>query len=169
MNNRVNLCLSLFTATLLGEVVGIHAQSNSREKLARLSEEKADISKMDLILLNTRVAVLQQILKDDLSLPVMPTSISYDADKQKIRTSVYVDPAFLAKANAAQLNKSFDSRATGLCIAPALAVGNFLKVALPQPPKEYCVISFFTHTLDASGHLQTEEVATFEDGKLTMK
>ncbi|HLZ50596.1 MAG TPA: hypothetical protein VKP61_07595 [Candidatus Acidoferrum sp.] len=169
MNNKVNLCLSLFIAALLGAVVGLHAQSNSREKLARLSEEKADISKMDLILLNTRVAVLLQILKDDLSLPVLPTSISYNADKQKIRTSVYVDPEFLARANAVQLSKSFDSRATGLCIAPTLAEGNFLRAALPEPPKEYCVISFFTHTLDAAGHLQTKEVAIFEDGKLTMK
>jgi len=131
--------------------------------------EKADITKMDLILLNTRIAVLQQMLKDDLSLPLVPTSISYDAEKQKILTSVYVDPAFLAKANVAQLSKTLNSRATGLCIAPELAEGNLPHLFPVQPPREYCVIRFFTHTLDGAGQAQTKDVASFEDGKLSLK
>jgi hypothetical protein len=166
VSSKMNLFLSLFAATLFGFVAGLYAQSTSGAKLAKLSEEKADITKMDLILLNTRVAVFQEILKDELSLPLIPTNITYDSEKQKIRTSVYVDPAFLAKVNVAQLSKTLDSRATALCIAPALAEGNFHYMFPVQPATEYCVIRFFTHALDGAGHVQAKDVATFEDGTL---
>jgi hypothetical protein len=161
--------LGLVVASLSGLVVGLHAQSGSGAKLARLPDEKAAISKMDLILLNTKVAVLQQMLKDDLSLPFVPTSIIYDTDKQKIRTSVYVDPGFLAKTNTAQLSKALDSRATALCIAPTLAEGNFTYLFPVQPPSEYCAIRFFTLTLDGAQHVQPKDVASFEDGKMALK
>ncbi len=169
MSNKVNAFLRLFLVMLLGVVLGVYAQTNSRAKLSTLSEERADVSKMDLILLNTRIAVLQQMLKDDLSLPLVPTSISYDADKQKIRTSVYVDPAFLAKTNPAQLSKALESRATNLCVAPALAERNFRYLVPVGPPDGYCAISFFTHSLDAAGHVQTKEVASFDGGQLTVR
>jgi hypothetical protein len=169
MGTKLSLFLSLSVAALLGLVIGLHAQSNTGPKLSKLSDEKVEISKMDLILLNSRIAALQQLLKDDLSLPFVPTSISYDVEKQKIRTSVYIDPAFLAKASATQLNKALDSRATNLCITPALAEGNFGYMAPIQPPREYCAIRFFTLALDAGGHAQTREVASFEDGRLILK
>lgn len=169
MHRRANSFLGLFGAMLIGVVIGLHAQPNSGVKLAKLSAEKADISRMDLILMNTRIALLRQMLKDDLSLPLAPTSITYDADKQKILTSVYVDSAFLAKANAPQLGKTLDSRATGLCIAPAMAEGNSRYLFSVQPPIEYCAVRFFTHTLDGAGRVQTKDVASFEDGKLTIK
>src|ERR1700722_14356253 len=120
--------LGLVTAMLIGIVVGLYAQSNSDARLAKLSEEKAEISKMDLVLLNTRVAVLQQILSDDSALPFVPTSIIYDTDKKKIRVSVHVDPAFLAKTNANQLGGVLEARAAGLCIAPEMAEGNFVSM-----------------------------------------
>jgi hypothetical protein len=169
VSNKMNQFLSLFAATLFGLVVGLNAQSTSGGRLAKLSDEKAEISKMDLILLNTKIAVLQQMLKDDLSLPLAPTGITYDPDKQKIRTSVYVDPAFLAKVNATQLSKTLDSRATDLCVAPTLAEGNFRYLVPVGPPKEYCAVWFYTYTLDRAGHVQTKDVARFEDGKLTMQ
>lgn len=169
VTKRVILFLSLLIATLLGLVVGLYAQSNSAARLARPYEERAEISKMDLVLLNTRVEVLQQMLKDDLSLPFAPTSFGYDVDKKKIRVSVYVDPVVLAKTNASQLTKTLETRATSLCVAPELADGNLLLMFPVQPPNEYCVIKFFTHVVDPSGHVQPKDIATFEDGKLTLK
>ena len=74
MGTKLSLFLSLSVAVLLGLVIGLYAQSNTGAKLSKLSEEKAEISKMDLILLNSRVAALQQLLKDDLSLPSVPAS-----------------------------------------------------------------------------------------------
>jgi hypothetical protein len=101
--------------------------------------------------------------------PVVPTSISYDSEKRKIRTSVFVDPAYLAKATAAQLSQTFDSRAADLCIAPALAEGNLPYLISLQPAREHCEIRFFTHAADGAGQLQAKDVASFENGKLSLK
>jgi len=168
VTKRVKQFLILSVAATFGLAVGLYAQSAVGAKLARLSEEKAELTKMDVILLNTRIAVLQEMLKDDLSVPLVPTSITYDTESRKIRTSVFVAPSFLSKVNASQLSKSLDSRATSLCIAPSMAEGN-LPAVFSLAPKEYCVIRFFTHTLDSSGHVQVKEVAQFEDGKLSLK
>ena len=170
MAKKVKQFLSMSIAAAFGLVVGAYAQSTVGAKLARLSEEKPEITKMDLILLNTRIAVLQEMLKDDLSIPLAPTSITYDAENQKIRTSVFVDPSLHSKLNVTQLHKTLESRATSLCIAPAMADGNFPNLlSLQAAPKEYCVVRFFTNTLDSSGHVQTKEVAQFEGGKLSLK
>lgn len=166
--NRLAGNLGLCFAMAFGLVVGLYAQSNSAERLAKLSEGKAEISKMDLVLLNTRVSVLQDMLKDDLLLPFVPASFKYDSDKKKIRISVYIDPLVLAKTNVSELTKKLGSRATDLCLAPELAHGNFPYMFPIQPPNEYWVIEFFTHSLDSSGHVQRKDVATFEGGKLTM-
>ncbi len=78
MTKRVKQFLILSVAATFGLAVGLYAQSAVGAKLARLSEEKAELTKMDVILLNTRIAVLQEMLKDDLSVPLVPTSITYD-------------------------------------------------------------------------------------------
>lgn len=167
-NKRLHLFFSLLAAMLLGLVVGLYAQS-SAVRLAKLSEEKAEISKMDLVLLNTRVEVLQQMLKDDLALAFAPTSFRYDSDKKKIRIAVHVDPALLAKANVNQLVKTLEARATGLCIAPYLAEGNFVYMFPVTPPKDYCAVRFFTDARGSAGDFEPKDVATFEDGKLAVK
>lgn len=118
MTKRLRMFLSLLAAMLVGLVVGLYAQSNSAARLAKLSEEKAEITKMDLVLLNTRVGVLQQMLKDDLGLTFTPTSFRYDSDKRKIRIAVHVGSAWLAKANINQLSKTLETRATALCRVP---------------------------------------------------
>ena len=168
MNKTIRLILSLFVAVFLGLVVGLYAQSNSAARLAKLSEEKAEISKMDLVLINTRIGVLQQTLKEDLGVPFTPTSFSYDADKKKIRIAVYIASTLLVKANASQLSKTLETRGTALCVAPNLAEGNFRYMFPVQPPKDYCAIRFFTDALSPAGELQTKDVATYEDGKLTL-
>ncbi|SRR5713226_9502298 len=170
MSKRVTLFLSLVVAMLFGVLLGLYAQSNSATRLAKLSEEKAEISKMDLVLLNTRVEVLLQMLKDDLELPFTPTAFRYDADKKKIRIAVHVALAFLAEASSNQISKTLQARATTLCVAPELADGNLAYMFPIQPPQEYCAIRFFTEALSRTGDVQTNsEVASFEDGKLILK
>jgi hypothetical protein len=169
VSKKLSMCLSLLAATLVGLVVGLYAQSNSASRLARLSEEKAEISKMDLVLLNTRVGVLQEMLKDDLTLPFIPTSFKYDVDNRKIRIAVYVAPTLLVKTNANQLVKTLENRAAQFCTSPELAEGNFVYMFPVQPPTEYCAIRFFTDALDREGHVEPKDVAVFEDGKLTMR
>jgi hypothetical protein len=101
--------------------------------------------------------------------PLVPTSISYDSEKRKIRTSVFVDAAYLGKATAAQLSQTLHSRATDLCIAPALAEGNLPYLISLQRAREHCEIRFFIHAADGAGQLQTKDVASFENGKMSLK
>jgi len=169
MIKKAEICFGLCGAMLVGFVVGLYAQSNSAARLTKLSEDKAEISKMDWVLLNTKTSVLQQMLKDDLSLPFAPTSFAYDADKKKIRVSVHVDPTVLTKMSANQLTKTLESRATSLCVTPGLADGNLPYMLSIQPPKEYCAVRFFTLTVDSSGRVEPKDVAMFEDGKLNMR
>ncbi len=169
MSKKLRMCLSLLAAMLVGIVVGLYAQSNSASKLAKLSEEKAEISKMDLVLLNTRVGVLQEILKYDLAIPFLPTSFKYDVDNKKIRIAVYVAPTLLANTKSNQLVKTLENRAAQFCTSPELAEGNFVYMFPVQPPTEYCAIRFFTDALDREGHVEPKDVAIFEDGKLAMK
>lgn len=167
MINRTGKYLGAFVAAALGFVAGVYAQSQSASSLAKLYQEKAEISKMDLVLVNTRIGVLQEMLKEDLSVPYAPTSISYDGDEQKIRVAVFVDPAVPTKMNRSQLASTLEKRAIGLCIETKMADGNLPYMLVV--PKDFCAVRFFTHTLDASGHIQPTDVAVFDSGKLTMK
>lgn len=172
MRNR-KAVLSVSTAVgvlVLGVAIGIWAQSTS---MAKLAEEKAGISKMDWILLNTRIHVLEQALKDDLAVPLVASAYSFDVEKQQVGISVYVSPAWLGKTDFAAVNKALSARATALCVAPALAQrGEYLAsmmFAPGKPPKGYCSIRFFTHSLDRSGNLTAKDVALYEAGQLVVK
>jgi hypothetical protein len=173
MKNRhaIVLLATGVSALVFGVAIGICAQSASISKLAA---ERADLSKMDWILLNTRVHVLEQALKEDLAVPLVPTSYSFEQEKQKISISVYVSPVWLAKTNVQEANKSLSVRASFLCGAPFLAQqGEFFvsmfKVSGEKPPKDYCSIRFFTHGLDRSGNLTVKDVALYEAGQLVVK
>lgn len=168
MTKVVKQFFVIFCAVLFGIAVGVYAQSTIGAKLAKLSEEKAELTKMDLVLMNTRIGVLQGILLDDLNVPIVPTSFTYDSKNQKIVTSAFVQPAFLSKSNSAQLNKLFDSHAASLCLAPLESEGNFATVfGLTMAPRAYCVVHFFTSE-NVAGNATTKEVALYSDGKLTI-
>src|SRR5205823_13076764 len=49
MIKKAEMCIGLCAATFVGLVVGLYAQSNSAARLTRLSEDKAEISKMDWV------------------------------------------------------------------------------------------------------------------------
>ncbi len=125
---------------------------------------------MDWILLNTRLFVLEQTLKDDLALPLSPTSYSYEAEKRKIRIAVNVNPTWLASHKTEQVMKNLSARATSLCIAPALADKTLtMAIGLGKTPNQYCSIYFFTLVFDKAGNLQPKDVAVYEDGELAMR
>ena len=167
--SSITMVLWMLAGVVLGVASGLYSQTPS---LAGLVEEKANISKMDWAILNTRVYVLEQTLKDDLSLPLSPTHYRYDPEKHKIRISVHVNFSWLAKSNFNQVSQALSARATALCIAPTGAQdGELLAwfLTLEKPPVEYCAIRFFTVILDADGNIGPKDVASFEDGELVMK
>ena len=168
--NRVFILL-LIAALSLGFALGVFSQS---PPLARLAEESASISKMDWMLLNTRVYVLEQALKDDLGLSMTPTSYSYDSERHQIRIALYVDPSWLAKTGRDQVNKAFSVRATSICVAPVIAQGasgDLLMVVrlLESSPVDWCAVRFFTLGLDSKGNIEPKYLATYERGRLTIE
>jgi hypothetical protein len=166
MTKRLKQFIMIFSAVLFGIVVGAYSQTFGA-KLAKLSEEKAEITKMDLVLMNTRIG---GILIDELAVPIVPTSFTYDSKNQKIVTTAFVNPAFLSKSNPAQLSKVLDSHATSLCLAPLESEGNFATVfGLTMAPRAYCVVHFFTRSPDVAGYAIAREVAKYMDGKLSLE
>ena|SRR6266576_3624753 len=160
--------IALLVAASLGFGFGVLAQSSS---LQRLADERVNISRMDWVLLNTRVFVLEQTLKDDLSLPINATDFSYDSENQKIRIAVSIDAVWLASKNGGQVTKDLETRSTSLCIAPTLADKSLTMMGLGAriPPKQYCSIRFFTLGLGKDGKVEPRDVALFEDGKIILK
>lgn len=149
---------------------GLTGDLCSTFSISKLAEEKADISKMDWLLLNTRAQVLEESLKDDFSLPLNPTSFSYDSERQLVRISVFVSPTWMAKTSAEQ-TKILSKRATSLFMSPFLAgAGESSYIYMfARAPKEHCSIRFSTPALDTAGNSILKDVAIFESGNLQMK
>jgi hypothetical protein len=169
MNNQAKQYLPILVAAFFGLVVGLAAQSRTTEQLTKLSSESANPSKMDIILLNTRINLLQQSLQGDISAPFVPTSLTYDTEGRKIRISVHVEATVPGKMNLGQLTKALEHHAENICIAPSLADGNIQYLLQLGKPKDYCTIRFFTYDLDSTGHVQPRDIAAYEDGRLSLK
>lgn len=163
---KTAITLTLVATLCFGMALGAHLQSTS---LNTLASESATISKMDWILLQTRMHVLEQALKDDLSLSLTSTGYHFNSATGKIHSSVYVNPSWLSQTNFDQVKAAFSRRATALCIAPAAANVSSALSLLEQGPVQYCSIHFFTISLTAKKPgIKRKDIATFENGKLTI-
>jgi hypothetical protein len=125
-----------FVVLAMGVV--LYAQSAS---LIKLADEEMKISKMDWVLLNTRVHILEEMMKDDLSAPFSPTSYSFDRQRGKLRIAVYVDPSW-SKRRLDEVSDAFSKRGTSLCVAPTLAQHGQQVAMFLTPPKDYCSILY---------------------------
>ena len=153
---------------LFGAVIGVFSQSFS---LQRFAQETATVSKMDWILLNSRVRVLEELVRDDLSVPLVPTSYSFDKDDERIRIAVKVDPTWLGRSNLSEAKSKLTSRAQHLCLAPWLSEhGQFGMLFLEKAPVKLCRVIFFTPQIDKSGKsVVPKDVAVYENGELVLK
>lgn len=162
--------LLVISTLVLGFWLGSTAGQESRSSpFTGLTEQAANPSKMDWLILNTRVLVLEQTLKDQLSVPLSPTQYRFSSEKQEIQISVYVDLAWLAKRSSASTDEALSKRALELCFAPTMTAPPEYLVALmgaQKPPKDYCSISFWTHALTESGQLTVKDLAVYEKGIL---
>lgn len=161
---RAALMLALVATLCLGMAFGAHQQSANLNSLA---SEPATISKMDWILLQTRVHVLEQALKDDLALSLTSTGYQFNSATGKIHSNVYVNPSWLSQTNFDQVKEAFSRRAAALCIAPAAANISSILSLMKEPPNQYCSIRFFTISLATEGSgINRKDIATYENGKL---
>lgn len=165
-----NSKLPVFVALTFGCYLGLMASQTSKSAaMSQLAEQAANPTKIDWILLNTRVAFLEKILRDQLAVPLVPTQWSFEGDSQQIRIAVYADPSWLAKRSAANRDEALKKRALELCVSPLIA-GQFEYVGAlmgsEKPPADFCAVRFWTHAMTESRELTTKDVALYEKGVL---
>ena len=153
---------------ILISLIGAYSRSQSNV-LEGLAEEKATISKMDWILLNSRLNLLEKALRIDVSVPMSLSGQYYDRTKKKFLTSIRVDPAWLGKSSPEKVKGTLDSHAADVCletiIVQAKNGGSFA-----VQPKDICCVEFFTSQFTKSrGYTNATHVATWENGELTLK
>src|SRR5260221_619017 len=104
----------LLIGAVLGAVVGVRSQSNNAG-LDQMASEKANLSKMDVLLMNARIDALQSILLGDLSVPLVPQTYRYDDKQHKIEIRVFVNPSWLSKKNVETLKSDLNDEVASAC------------------------------------------------------
>ncbi len=170
MSKRPIASIALVSCCLVvGFLVGAYSQTESNP-FEKLAAERANISKVDWILLNTRIRVLEETHRWELPLSFTPTSYSYDLQKQRIRVAIFVDPTWFSKHNVSQASEEFSKRADRIRAAVLTAEHGQLYSLLGKDLTKYYSIIFFTGVLDESGKSASpKDLAIYEDGKLTLR
>src|SRR2546426_1068825 len=109
----------ILVASLAGFCMGVLSQSRENP-LPKLAKQTETVSSSDWLLLRTRVQVLEQALKDDLSLPLAVTDLVYDRGQQRMKFVVSVNGVWLAKTGLDIAANAFRNRASSLCVQPVL-------------------------------------------------
>jgi hypothetical protein len=168
----------VFSALVVGWITIAHSQSKPDQKLKaesmdlikKLVFEKADISKMDWILLNAKLDALRDVFKDDLAQPMTLTGFGFDRGRTVIK--VYVNPDWLARNSITEVGNAFKSR------APKVMFSVFdnlwpeaVKAGVPVNQfADFCSVEFLTfHSDKETSKIIPETVAVYEEGKLELK
>lgn len=155
--------LALSPVSLLG------IQSQERQ-LALLAKERAEISRMDWVLLNAEVSVLRTIFVNTLKVPISPMRVYYDEDRNRIVWNANVDFAWYAKATLEDVKRLLEEAALTYCLdGITLSIMMHGRTFVPGPPIEFCSVSFSKLALNESGELTREGVASYANGQLVLK
>jgi len=150
----------IITAMLATNLFG---QSNATP-LSRLVSEPAKLSQMDLILIRTRLFVIENPLDVSRSPELNPTSFSFDSERNKIRIAVRVDSDWLKKANLDTLKQALTTTGLSLCVDVKLAN----PFELLTTPADFCYMTFFTRIV-ASSEVIAKDVAEYSAGTLIVR
>lgn len=158
----------LISSAVLVSLIGTYSHSQSN-LLEGLTKEKATISKMDWILLNSRLNLLEKALRNDLSVPLSLSGQYYDQKKKKFKTGIKVDLVWLSKSSPERIKSTLASYAADVCletiITQAASGGSFA-----VQPKDSCYVEFFTSQPSKSrDYTGVKSVATWENGELILK
>ena len=162
------------SAIIGGFILGAYSQSKpdqnldeekASNNLQKLADEKAEISKLDWVLLKARVDALQDAIKDDLKQPLTATAFFYDHVRKKIVITVFVDPVWLAGKGIGDVKNSFENRAAKL---NAKAFINLTDEGVIATGPYYCSVEFYHLTL-VGQDLKIKPIAEWEKGQLILK
>lgn len=154
--------LALSPVSLLG------IQSQERQ-LALLAKERAEISRMDWVLLNAQVDVLRTLLVEKLKLPISPMTVFYDSERDRITWNANVDYSWYARATIEEAKRQLEKAALVYCTDGTMVnVMTRGYTPISKAPREYCSVRFSKLALDDAGELGREEVAEYSNGKLIL-
>lgn len=167
MRNPTPSKLSITGSLIIGVCLGVAAAQSS--SFTTLAEQRATPSKMDWILVNTRIVILEQALRDQLSVPLVLTDYQFNTEEELFQIAVYADLGWLTKKGQPARDEAFKKRAVELCAAPMLArQPEYIAATLQtkKRPAESCSVRFWTHSMHESGQLTIRDVAIYEKGVL---
>ncbi len=145
--------------------------------VSKLAGEKAEVSKLDLVLLTARIRLLEQRMAHPEQLNESVVSMYYNKASQRVVVRSWVAPEWSAAASLETAKKELSKEATEYCVDGLLMAiaelpdgAMYVSMAGPStPPKSFCEVDFFTWEINKKGDLGTKDVATFEDGELRLK
>jgi hypothetical protein len=151
---------------IAGFIAGAHSQSKSFD-LERFDSEKAEVSKIEWILLESRIRILEDVLRDDLRIPLTLLNQYYDSKKKKVISVVRVDTTWLNTKSVTEVKNQLDAWAARVCLAPMLTnygAKNLIFLSA-RAPKDYSYVEF--NCLEQNLHVK--QIAIYENGELTLK
>ena len=160
--------LGLAAGLVLGATLQLHSQSQ-KPSLASLSEQKAEISKMDWLLLKAQIGAFQWMIYHDLTNPVVPMSYWYDPENNRIISSQLVRPEWYREANLEQAKVILTNRAATYCVEFLVSLPIVELFQIRPEIKSACTVNFYTLATGESGELGRKDIATYQDGQLILK
>jgi hypothetical protein len=152
----------------------IHAQaqtpkSDTPRRVSQLAEEKMEVSKLDWIMLNARVKIVEQIPVFGASHHTSALGMSYDRDKKQVSVRGFVDPDWIARVKIDEMKKALLSDAALYCVQGlGFAEADAGELSTSFNVNNDCRVDFFTWTKDGVGNLGTKDIATASGGQLVL-
>jgi len=140
--------------------------------LNTLAAEKAEISKLDWILMVARVRSLEYKMAHNLSQPASEVGIRYDRQHGKVIVAGFVDLEWLDRAKLDDLKKRLTAEALEYCVdgltMAAFDQGFLAGVRATESLKSDCVVQFFTWELGQRG-VERKDIAKYQNGQLILE
>lgn len=160
--------LGLGVGMLLGGAVGVYSQ-HATSYLGDVSREKADISKLDWVLLQAQLQTFEWMFFHDFTNPVIPMAYRYDPRENRVISSHLVRPEWYAATNLEKASEVLKARGATYCTALATSFPLLDFVRSPEEIRAACKVDFYTLALTKTGELDKKDIATYAGGQLTLK
>lgn len=132
-----------------------------------LTAQKADISRMDWLLLQAQVAAIESTLEFDANRTDVPRGFTYDTKRQVVQAVSNVNPVWLSTANVDQVKKTLAERAVEICADAQVTFLGEVDIALSMKWKDLCVVRFNSVSPEVQS-AGVKDVAHYEHGKLAL-
>ena len=153
---------------LLGAATGLYSQ-NAASYLGDISREKADISKLDWVLLQAQLQTFQWMFFHDFTNPVIPMGYRYDPKENRVISGHLVRPEWYAATSMEKAKEKLKAQGASYCTALFTSFPPLDFVRSGQEIRTACRVDFYTLGFGKTGELERTDIATYTGGQLTLK